>query len=119
MSMREDLQKAVTVARALGDPTRLRLLREIAARGEISCVALVEAVGMAQATVSHHLKVLVQAGLASVRPEGPFHRYRPVPGALEAHAALLARALSPPARRPARRRPAAPAASRTTKGATP
>src|SRR5689334_7834084 len=74
------------VARALADPTRFRLLRAIAARAEISCRELVERFPVSQATVSHHLKVLADAGLVAVRQDGPYHRYRAVDGALAAHA---------------------------------
>jgi ArsR family transcriptional regulator, arsenate/arsenite/antimonite-responsive transcriptional repressor len=76
---------AVRVARALADPTRFRLLREIAANAEITCRELVERLPVSQATVSHHLKVLAEAGLVSARQDGAFHRYRAVAGALAAH----------------------------------
>jgi ArsR family transcriptional regulator len=76
---------AIRVARALSDPTRFRLLRAIAARDEISCRELVELLPVSQATVSHHLKVLAEAGLVTIRQDGPFHLYRAVEGALEAH----------------------------------
>ncbi len=78
------------VARALGDVTRLRLLR-LVSHGEVSCRELTRRVGLAQATVSHHLKVLAEAGLVAVRREGSFHWYRPLPEAFAAHAAAVAR----------------------------
>jgi ArsR family transcriptional regulator len=77
------------VARALADPTRFRLLRAIAAQAEISCRELVARFPVSQATVSHHLKVLADAGLVAVRQEGPYHLYRAVGGALAAHAREL------------------------------
>lgn len=88
----------VRIARALGDPTRFRLLKAIAARGEMSCVELTALAGLAQATVSHHLKVLSGAGLLLVRREGAFHHYRLDRSILAAHAAALSSALQ--ARRP-------------------
>lgn len=84
--------QAIRVARALGDPTRFRILRAIAARAEISCHALAARFPIAQATVSHHLKVLAGAGLVTVRKEGPFHFYRVLPGALRDHGRILAEA---------------------------
>ena len=84
----------VRIARALGDPTRLRILRGIAARGEVSCRELTALFRIAQATVSHHLKVLAEAGLVSVRVEEPFHFYRAHPEALAAHGRALAAALA-------------------------
>lgn len=86
---------AIRVARALSDPTRFRLLRAVAARGEVSCRELVARFPLAQATVSHHLKVLAEAGLVTVRQQGSFHYYRAVPGSLEAHGRELARLAAP------------------------
>jgi ArsR family transcriptional regulator len=91
------------VARALGDPTRLRLLRFIA-HGEVSCQELTRRIGLAQATVSHHLKVLSQAGLVAARKEGSFHWYRPVPEAFAAHAHAVARLAPLPVQKPPRLR---------------
>ncbi len=91
------------VARALGDATRLRLLRLIA-RGEISCQELTHRVGLAQATVSHHLTVLSEAGLVAARKEGSFHWYRPLPEAFAAHAAAVARLAPLPIPKPPRLR---------------
>jgi ArsR family transcriptional regulator len=107
MSMRDSDDRAVQVAKALGDPTRFALLRAIAARRELSCAELVESFGLAQATVSHHLKVLASAGLVAVRKSGQFHHYRALPEALEAHGAGLTRAfgLGPPRAARAGRRP--------------
>jgi ArsR family transcriptional regulator len=82
--------EAVRVARALADPTRFGLLRAIAARAEISCQELTALFPISQATVSHHLKVLSEAGLVTVRNEGTFHRYRVVEGALERYARGIA-----------------------------
>jgi ArsR family transcriptional regulator len=100
MSMPARDRHALKVAKALADPTRWRLLRAIAAADEISCADLVTLAGLSQATVSHHLKILAEAGLISVRRSGPFHYHRAVAGAVEAHGAALAAALAPPSRRP-------------------
>lgn len=78
------------VARALGDPMRFRILKEIARRGEVSCRELVDVFPISQPTISHHLKVLSKAGLVSVRRSGSFHLYRPRPEVLEEHRAQLA-----------------------------
>ncbi len=78
------------VARALGDPMRFRILKEIARRGEVSCRELVDVFPISQPTISHHLKVLSQAGLVSARRSGSFHLYRARPEALEEHRSQLA-----------------------------
>lgn len=79
--------------RALGDPTRVRLVSLIAAHpgGEACVCDLIEPVGLSQGTVSHHLKQLVEAGLITREQRGRWSYYRIVEGALEA----LGRALLP------------------------
>lgn len=106
----------VRVARALGDPTRYRILRSIADRGEVSCQELTGLFDLAQATISHHLKVLAEAGLVSVRAEGPFHYYRALTGAIAAHGKAVAAAFAGSGGRP--RRAAARPSPRSRKGAT-
>lgn len=78
--------------KALGDPTRVRLLSMVAAHdGNEACVCdLTEPVGLSQPTVSHHLKILVDAGLLSRTKRGIWSYYAVVPGALERLAANLA-----------------------------
>lgn len=102
MSMDVRETAAVRVAKALGDPTRFRMLRAIARRDETSCQELTALFRLAQATVSHHLKVLAHAGLVSARKQGQFHYYRVHRDALEAHGATLLDAFGA-APRPARR----------------
>lgn len=74
----------------LADPTRLRLLSLISASGE-ACAAcdLVDPLGVSQPTVSHHLKVLREAGLVESEKRGRWVYYRPVPERL----GILSRAI--------------------------
>jgi ArsR family transcriptional regulator len=113
MSMDRSSERLVRVAKALGDPTRLELLRRISAAGEMCCKDLVTLFPVSQATVSHHLKILADAGLVAVRREGQFGWYSLRPDELQAHAALLGTAFAP-ARGAARRsaRPPSRAAAR-------
>ena len=107
MSMDRTSDLLVRVAKALGDPTRLELLRRISAAGEMCCKDLVTLFPVSQATVSHHLKILADAGLVAVRREGQFGWYSLRPAAVDAHAALLGRTFSPkhePRKNPPRRR---------------
>jgi ArsR family transcriptional regulator, arsenate/arsenite/antimonite-responsive transcriptional repressor len=84
---------------ALADPTRLRLLSLIAARpaGEVCACDLVEPLGKSQPTVSHHLKVLREAGLIEGEKRGTWVWYRPVPTALDDLRMTLATEISAPA----------------------
>jgi ArsR family transcriptional regulator len=77
---------------ALADPARLRLFSLIAAQpeGEVCACALVEPLGRSQPTVSHHLRVLYEAGLVDREKRGTWVWYRPVPGRVEALRAALA-----------------------------
>lgn len=65
--------------RALADPVRVRLLSLIATNGEVCACALVDDVDRSQPTVSHHLKVLREAGLVQAERRGTWIWYRVVP----------------------------------------
>ena len=80
------------VLRAVAEPTRLRLLSLVAAHegGEACVCDLTAPVGLSQPTVSHHLKVLVDAGLLTRDKRGVWAYYALVPGALDAVAGVLA-----------------------------
>lgn len=75
---------------ALADPARLRLLSLIAAQpgGQCAC-DLVEPLGKSQPTVSHHLKVLYEAGLVDREKRGTWVWYRVVPERLASLRAAL------------------------------
>jgi len=77
--------------KALADPARLRLLSIVAAAPEDeACVCdLTEPVSLSQPTVSHHLKVLVDAGYLTRSRRGTWAYYRLVPGSLDAVSKLL------------------------------
>ncbi|MFG2989392.1 ArsR/SmtB family transcription factor [Streptomyces sp. NPDC048257] len=79
------------VFKALGDPVRLRLLSMIASRdgGEICVCELTPAFDLSQPTISHHLKLLRQAGLVDCERRGTWVYYWALPAALERLAAVL------------------------------
>ena len=89
-----DSADAETLARAfaaLSDPIRLRMLSAIAAeRGEEVCACdLVELSGRSQPTVSHHMKILVDAGLVTREKRGLWVWYRIEPNRLDALRTVL------------------------------
>ena len=91
-----DQQQAATLARifkALGDPTRVRLLSMIAAGDrDGTCVCdLTAPIGLSQPTVSHHLKQLTEAGLLTREQRGKWAYYRLVEHTLTD----ISRALAP------------------------
>jgi ArsR family transcriptional regulator, arsenate/arsenite/antimonite-responsive transcriptional repressor len=78
--------------KALAEPTRLRLvsLLATASGGEVCVCDLTEPLGLSQPTVSHHLKVLQQAGLITREKRSTWAYYSVVPEALSGLAALIA-----------------------------
>ncbi|OAA27468.1 transcriptional regulator, ArsR family [Frankia sp. EI5c] len=93
----EEADRLVAVLKAIAVPTRLRLLSMIYARdgGEACVCELTEPLGLTQPTISHHLKVLVDAGLITRDKRGVWAYYRAVPEAL----AALATVFAPPSAR--------------------
>ncbi|MBO4253268.1 ArsR/SmtB family transcription factor [Streptomyces griseorubiginosus] len=81
------------VFKALGDPVRLRLMSMIASRGqggEVCVCELTPAFDLSQPTISHHLKLLRQAGLIDCERRGTWVYYWVLPGALDRLSAFLA-----------------------------
>lgn len=77
--------------KALGDPVRLRLLSLIASRagGEVCVCDLTPAFDLSQPTISHHLKLLRQAGLIDCERRGTWVYYWVLPSALDRLATFL------------------------------
>lgn len=80
----KEAERLAEVFRAIGDPARLRLLSLIAAKpqGEACVCDLIEPLGLKQPTVSHHLKVLHDAGLLGRERRGSWVYYRVLPDRL-------------------------------------
>src|ERR687886_776743 len=75
--------------KALADPTRVAIVNRLAAAGEVCVCVFVAELGLSQPTISHHLRVLREAGLVDVTRRGTWAYYRLVPGALEAPSSAL------------------------------
>ncbi|AVV41670.1 metalloregulator ArsR/SmtB family transcription factor [Streptomyces sp. ID05-04B] len=90
----DDVQAAelAKVFKALGDPVRLRLMSMIASRaaGEVCVCDLTPAFDLSQPTISHHLKLLRQAGLIDCERRGTWVYYWALPGTLDRLSAFLA-----------------------------
>ncbi len=63
----------VKIAKALSDVSRVRIIQEIAKRGGTTCGGAVKIAGLSQPTVSHHVKVLIEAGLLIMVKDGRHH----------------------------------------------
>ncbi|SCL50473.1 ArsR/SmtB family transcription factor [Micromonospora chersina] len=98
---RADAERLAGVLKAVADPARLRLLSLIqsAPEGEASVTDLTTPLGLSQPTVSHHLRILTEAGLLERDKRGVWAYYRLVPSAIAAIAELL----TPPRKRATRK----------------
>lgn len=86
-----DAEQLAVTLKALADPARLRLISIVAAsEDQEACVCdLIDPIGLSQPTVSHHLKVLTEAGFLTRSKRGTWAYYRLVPEALEQVSGLL------------------------------
>ena len=86
-----DAEQLAVTLKALADPARLRLLSIVASsEDQEACVCdLIDPIGLSQPTVSHHLKVLVDAGFLTRDKRGVWAYFSLVPGALDAVVAAL------------------------------
>ena len=75
---KEEAQSLAGLFKVMGEPARLQLLSLIAAQPtqEVCACELVEALGLSQPTVSHHLKVMYEAGLLAKERRGTWIYYR-------------------------------------------
>lgn len=67
-----NLTQIEKISKALADQTRLKIYEHIASHEGVNCCALVKMRGVTPATVSHHLKILSEAGLVECKREGQF-----------------------------------------------
>lgn len=88
---RGQAEELSTLLKAVADPVRLQLLSIIrAADGQQACVCdLTDAVGLSQPTVSHHLKVLTEAGLLTRERRASWAWFTLVPGRLQDVASIF------------------------------
>lgn len=64
--------RIVKMIKALADPTRIRLLQEIARRKQVTCAEVGDISDLAQPTLSHHIKLLVDSGLVNAEKDGRY-----------------------------------------------
>ena len=86
---RREAEQAAPVLAALADPIRLRLLSIVAAEGEVCSCNLEGPLGKSQPTISHHTRILADAGLIAGERRGKWTWWRVVPERLEEMQKLL------------------------------
>lgn len=84
------LKQIEKISKALGDSNRLKILHYIAGKGGCGeCSGLPNVVGLAQPSISHHVKILVEAGLIDGEKEGRSYSYHMNPEVLNEYLAAL------------------------------
>jgi len=84
-----DRSQIEKISKALADATRLRIFEAISAKDQMNCGEIVSMRGVTPATVSHHLKILSDAGLIDCRREGQFVYSQAVPQTIAAYVRSL------------------------------
>src|SRR2546423_15393621 len=79
------------ISKALADATRLKIFEAISATNHMNCGEIVSMRGVTPATVSHHLKILNEAGLIACRREGQFVHSQAVAATIAAYTRALAK----------------------------
>src|SRR3954452_16390589 len=101
---REQAVRIAAIAKALGDPVRLQLVDVLRKHAGKVCVCeLVPLFDLSQPTVSHHLKILREAGIVDSERRGLWAYYYVRPGAVDEIADWLARCPAPTSERPSER----------------
>lgn len=69
-------EMAVKIYKALGEPTRLQIVKALASETHMACMHMTDEFEInSNSTLTHHLKILINAGLLSVRKEGTYRYY--------------------------------------------
>ena len=84
------LKQVEKISKALGDSNRLKILHYIAGKGGCGeCSGLQEVVDLAQPSISHHVKILVESGLIEGEKEGRNYSYHMNAGILSEYLSAL------------------------------
>jgi len=76
MIMALNLKQVEKISKALGDANRLKILHHISKKGGCGqCSEIQDVIDLTQPSISHHIKILVEAGLIEAEKEGRNHKY--------------------------------------------
>ena len=85
-----DIKQFEKISKALADTTRLQILRDMSKRkGCIQCSEIITLTKLAQPSVSHHIKTLIEAGLISAEKDGRHHSYNLNKNLLKAYSSWI------------------------------
>jgi ArsR family transcriptional regulator, arsenate/arsenite/antimonite-responsive transcriptional repressor len=90
-----DTTDVAKISKALADPTRLQIYEQIAAHPGMYCGEIIEKHELSPATVSHHVKILLEANLIECRREGQFVHSRALTETMREYTQALTRLARP------------------------
>ena len=80
----------VKIYKALGEPTRLQIVKILDSKSHMACMDMIDELEInSNSTLTHHLKILIDAGLVSVRKEGTYRYYSVSRDLIEKYAPIL------------------------------
>ena len=80
----------VKIYKALGEPTRLQIVKILDSKSHMACMDMIDELEInSNSTLTHHLKILIDAGLVSVRKEGTYRYYSVRRDLIEKYAPIL------------------------------
>ncbi|MEI9959320.1 MAG: metalloregulator ArsR/SmtB family transcription factor [Ferruginibacter sp.] len=92
MYFKVDIKQLEKISKALADTTRLQILLDMSKRsGNIQCSEIMSITKLAQPSVSHHIKTLIEAGLIEAEKEGRNHSYSLNQTLLKAYAGWISK----------------------------
>src|SRR5688500_16517479 len=72
----QDMKSVEKISKALGDPHRLNILQHITRKGGCAqCAEIHDIIDLAQPSISHHMKILIESGLIEAEKEGRHFKY--------------------------------------------
>lgn len=98
-----DTEEVAKISKALADPTRLQIYEAIAAKPDMYCGEITERYELSPGTVSHHLRILTEAGLIEGRRKGQFIYNRALSDTMREYTQALCRLARPSSRQERKR----------------
>ncbi|MBN9296589.1 MAG: winged helix-turn-helix transcriptional regulator [Filimonas sp.] len=84
------MKQVEKISKALGDANRLKILRHISKKGGCGqCSEIQDVIDLAQPSISHHIKILIEAGLIEQEKEGRNHKYTINDGVLDEYLGII------------------------------
>ncbi len=89
MSITNDITDIIRISKALSDETRVRILKEVAEKGSVTCKSILDMMGLTQPTLSHHFSILARAELVNITKSGKYRLLTLNPERFDEYKALL------------------------------